>query len=208
MVQTPPALAPLPSLPCLPPWHGLRVSKGKVKGGCCLSEARPQGRHPPSPSLYRLAPINNWLSEASHSWTVSGCCANKEKAKTLLSSGLFFAFPAPLPPQSRLRLSLVAGVGRTNGNLLYAALSPPGPTTLASSASSTSQHRSSTSSPGSTSTTAIASIRVRFQPSHRSGLSTAKSRERCAEFGTGRSTLLSGEPLQHPKRDKRIHVRR
>lgn len=35
----PPALASVP-----PPWHGLRVSKGKVKGGCCLSEARPQRR--------------------------------------------------------------------------------------------------------------------------------------------------------------------
>lgn len=37
LLPCPPALASVP-----PPWHGLRVSKGKVRGGCCLSEARPQ----------------------------------------------------------------------------------------------------------------------------------------------------------------------
>lgn len=165
--------------------------------------------NPSSPSLYRLAPINNRSSEASHSLTVSGCCANKEKAKNLaLVWSLFSPFLPPSCPVSST-LSLVAGAGRTNGNLLYAALSPPGPTALASSASSTSQHRSPTaSSPGRTSTAAIASIRVHLEPSYRPSLSTAKSRERPAELDTGRPALLPGEPLQHPKRDKRIHVRR
>lgn len=164
--------------------------------------------NPPSPSLYRLAPINNRLSEASHSLTVSGCCANKEKAKNL---ALVWSSSPLLPPSCPVSstLSLVAGAGRTNGNLLYAALSPPGPTTLASSASSTSQHRPPTASPpGCTSTAAIASLRVHVEPSRCPRLPTAKPRERRAEFDTGRPALLPGEPLQHPKRDKRIHVRR
>lgn len=105
-------------------------------------------------------------------------------------------------------LSLVGTVG-TNGSLFYTALSPPSPTAFASPAPSTSKYRSSTAPfPGCTFATTLASFRVLVQPSRTPGLSTNNPGKYRAELDTGHPAILPGEPLQHPKRDERIHVRR